>query len=154
MKTIQPPNAFDIEGVSVFLAGSIEMGAAEEWQTKVINRLADLQGTILNPRRDDWDSTWAQEASNPKFRQQVCWELDGIEFADIVVFYFDPNTKSPITLLELGLQSCSAKSIIVCCPPGYWRKGNVDIVCERYAFTQVSSLEELTEELRDRILST
>lgn len=151
MKTIQAPHPQLIEGVSVFLAGSIEMGVAEKWQDRIVRELADTQGTLLNPRRDDWDSSWVQEATNPQFRQQVLWELDGLERADIVAFYFDPNTKSPITLLELGLQSCAAKHIIVCCPTGFWRKGNVDIVCERYAFEQVSSLEELISKLRDSL---
>jgi hypothetical protein len=45
--------------------------------------------------------------------------------------YFDPNTKSPISLLELGLFAQS-KKLIVCCPRGFWRKGNVDITCDRY----------------------
>ena len=30
-------------------------------------------------RRDDWDGTWAQESSHPRFREQVEWELDGLE---------------------------------------------------------------------------
>lgn len=44
-----------------------------------------------------------QEASNPQFRQQVEWELNALSVADLIVFYFDPATRSPITLLELGL---------------------------------------------------
>lgn len=51
--------------------------------------------------------------------------------ADIIAVYFDPNTLSPITLLELGLHAASGK-LIVCCPDGFWRKGNVRIVCERF----------------------
>ncbi len=55
--------------------------------------------------------------------------------------YFDPNTKSPISLLELGLYAASDK-LTVCCPEGFWRKGNVDIVCERYGVEQVDTIEE------------
>ena len=56
--------------------------------------------------------------------------------------YFDPNTKSPISLLELGLFAQS-KKLIVCCPEGFWRKGNVDIVCDRYNIPNYDSLEKL-----------
>lgn len=126
------------------------MGAAENWQDKVAKALEDTPAIILNPRRDDWDSSWVQEKENPQFREQVEWELKAMEEADIIIMYFDPNTKSPITLLELGLFASSEK-LIVCCPKGFWRKGNVDMVCERYGVQQVDSLEELIKTIRDNI---
>ena len=86
---------------TVFLAGSIETGKAVDWQTEITNRLDNVN--IVNPRRDDWDSSWIQDISNPQFREQVEWEYDGIKKSDLVVFFFDPKTKSPITLLELGV---------------------------------------------------
>jgi Nucleoside 2-deoxyribosyltransferase like len=140
MIELQPPNR--IEGhynswPSLFLAGSIEMDTAERWQDKIIKDLADKDVVICNPRRDDWDNTIGQSAKDLRFREQVNWELDHIEGADIVAFYFDPNTKSPVTMLELGLvarydwEIIDPQSIIVCCPPTFWRRGNVEMVCER-----------------------
>ena len=91
----------------VFLSGSIEMGAAKDWQARVATALKrDSNVVILNPRRDDWASSWVQSIDNPQFNQQVAWELDGLGKADVILMYFDPTTKSPITLLELGL--CAA----------------------------------------------
>ena len=58
--------------------------------------------------------------------------------------YFDPNTKSPISLLELGLFAKSGK-LIVYCPEGFWRKGNVDVVCKRYEVARANSPMELVE---------
>ena len=55
----------------VFLAGSIDMGKAEDWQPFVTERLSDLPISIFNPRRDDWDSTWVQDISNKQFAEQV-----------------------------------------------------------------------------------
>ena len=55
----------------VFLAGSIEMGAAEDWQRLAEETLADCEVTIFNPRRDDWDSSWEQRIHNPEFNHQV-----------------------------------------------------------------------------------
>lgn len=132
---------------TIFLAGSIEMGNAEPWQKKVVEALADKNVVFYNPRRDDWDSSWKQEADNPKFREQVEWELEALHDADLIIVYFDPNTKSPVTLLELGL--CAWRNTIVCCPEGFWRKGNVDIVCERCDIPQVSSLDKLITGLRE-----
>jgi hypothetical protein len=151
MKINKPPQPIVkdfVSGKKIFLAGSIEMGNAEDWQSEVTNYLKVYEEsllqelTIFNPRRIDWDSSWTQEISNPQFYQQVNWELNALEKSDIIIMYFDPNTKSPISLLELGLFAQS-KKLIVCCPKGFWRKGNVDIVCDRYNIPNYDSLEKL-----------
>lgn len=129
-------------GFSVFLGGSIEMGKALNWQTQIEKELAGLEILIFNPRRDEWDPSWGPDGNDPHFREQVEWELSALEKANIIVLYFDPATHAPISLLELGLFGRTGK-MIVCCPAGFWRKGNVDIVCQRYAIQQVDSLDEL-----------
>ena len=148
MKIIKPPTKHlpNYKKPVVFLAGSIEMGVATNWQTKVEDALKDTSYTILNPRRDDWDSSWVQEITNKQFNEQVTWELDGLDDADIIAVYFDPVTKSPVTLMELGLYAQSGK-LLVCCPKPFWRKGNVDIVCERYRIEQVDTLDEIITNL-------
>jgi len=118
------------------------MGVAENWQARVEKGLSESGVIIFNPRRDDWDSSWVQAKDNPQFREQVEWELSAMEKANVIAMYFDPETKSPISLLELGLFGSTGK-MIVCCPSGFWRKGNVDIVCERYHIKQVDSLDDL-----------
>jgi hypothetical protein len=114
--------------VFVFLAGSIEMGSAVNWQQTVVDAFPE-NVVFFNPRRDDWDSTWDHDSD--KFNEQVNWELDRLADSDIILLYFDPSTKSPISLLELGLYARSRK-LLVCCPDGFWRQGNVRVVCERY----------------------
>lgn len=148
---LKPPAPLSsLEGTSVFLAGSIEMGLAESWQERVEQALADLPVAILNPRRDEWDSSWEQSITNRPFREQVEWELDAQERADVIAMYFAPSTKAPITLLELGLFAASGK-VVVCCPPGYWRRGNVEVVCARYSVPLVRDLVELISIVRERI---
>ncbi len=147
---IKAPNSFQpieedsklLDKYSIFLAGSIEMGKAEDWQTILSNEIDHESTLILNPRRDNWDPTWKQEIGNPQFKEQVEWELDAQDYADLILMYFDPNTKSPITLLELGIYK--DKHLIVCCPEGFYRKGNVDIVCKRYGINQVDTLRDLS----------
>lgn len=138
MEVIKPP----YRRMSIFLAGSIDMGLAEDWQSMIEKELDDHNVTIYNPRRDSWDSSWVQSIHNEEFREQVEWELDHLDKSDLIVMYFDENTKSPISLLELGLYASSGK-MIVYCPEGFWRKGNVDIVAQRYDITQVNSFNEL-----------
>ena len=135
----------------VFLAGSIEMGAAEPWQARLENALSPLAGTLLNPRRDDWDASWVQSIENAPFREQVEWELRGLRSADIVAIYFDPATKSPITLLELGLVA-ERHTVLVCCPDGFWRKGNVEIVCAGYHLELFDHIDSFTVALARVIL--
>lgn len=142
MRTIKPPRFIPNNVATIFLAGSIEMGVAENWQQKAERLLEGCHYIILNPRRDDWDSSWEQSISNEKFYEQVGWELQGIEEAEWVIVYFDKETKSPITLLELGLCSqLKPDKTIVICPDGFWRKGNVDIICERYKVKKTNDLE-------------
>ena len=140
---IKAPNKIPVnpKETMIFLAGSIEMGKAENWQDRISKALDNC--IILNPRRDDWDSSWTQRMDNPKFREQVEWELDAMDSADRIIMYFDRNTKSPISLLELGLYASSGK-LVVCCPNGFWRKGNVEIICNRYKIKMVETLEEIT----------
>jgi len=148
MSVIKPPNSISKNHkrkYAIFLAGSIEMGKAENWQMKVEAYFKDKSDyTILNPRRDDWDSSWTQEFENPQFYQQVNWELTGLERADSIIMYLCAGTQSPISLLELGLYANSGK-LLVCCPKDFWRKGNVDIVCEKYGIPLYEKLENLLQ---------
>jgi len=150
---IKAPNALILNGVSVFLAGSIEMGKAVDWQTEIENKLKALpylhsRVTLLNPRRDNWNSSWKQDINNKKFKEQVLWELNALEIADKIVVYIDPKTTSPITLLEIGLHA-NSKKICVCCPEGFYRKGNIDIVCERYEIPMVDNIDGLVDFILD-----
>ncbi len=152
MRILVPPEPLALaEGErSIFLAGSIEMGAAEPWQDALIPTLRETGATILNPRRAAWDASWVQALENPVFREQVEWELAAQELATVVLMYFAPTTRAPVTLLELGLLARSGK-LVVCCPPGYWRKGNVDVVCARHGVEQAPSLEALAAAARRRL---
>lgn len=145
MIEVKAPNSYapHHDKYKVFLAGSIEMGQAEDWQKIFTEKLKSYNLVILNPRRDNWDASWEQSIDNPQFREQVEWELQALEDANKIIFYFVPDTKSPVTLMELGLHAgiCPQK-LIVCCPQGYWRKGNVDILCKRYGVTQTETLDE------------
>lgn len=148
MEVIKPPTELPSGDLfKMFLGGSIEMGAASEWQQKITEALADIEGQILNPRRDDWDSSWEQSIDNPEFFGQVSWELGALEICNLGFMYFEPGTKSPISLMELGTFVDIPEALVVC-PPGFWRKGNVDIFCQRYGIPCLEDLEQAIDLLK------
>ena len=142
--------ASDDSRIKVFLAGSIDMGGSEDWQAKAIRELSGDGVVLLNPRRADWNRAWKPSADEPEFHRQVQWELDALERADIILMYFAPASQSPITLLELGLHADSGK-VLLACPEGFWRKGNVDIVAERHGIPVYPSLDALIAAVKMRI---
>jgi hypothetical protein len=126
-----PAKVFEGPYKKIFLAGSIEMGKAEDWQRKIIDAVQDSERIIFNPRRENWDASWEQSIDNQNFKEQVDWELSALECSDMIIMNLIPETMSPISLLEFGLFARSGK-LVVYCPSGFWRKGNVDVVCEKY----------------------
>jgi hypothetical protein len=151
MAQIIKPGSTDTQkfNVGIFLAGSIEMGAAEEWQKRVENEFKDVDVTFFNPRRDDWDSSWSHDSV--QFNEQVNWEMNAMENCGIIFMNFSPETKSPISLLELGLHANDRK-MIVCCPDEFWRKGNVGVVCTRYNIPLFEDFNKALFALRTKIL--
>lgn len=101
----------------------------------------------MNPRRKDWDSSWVQTVENEQFNGQVNWELDALEQSDLIVMFLEAHSKSPISMLELGLFAESGK-IIVCCEEGFWRKGNIDIVCKRKNIPTFKTFDNLIDYLK------
>lgn len=123
--------------VSLFLGGSIELGAAENWQERVINLLsANINNfytpvTIYNPRNDNWDSTIDPADPSQKFLfDQITWELEKQQLADINIYYFAADTMSPITLLELGAHKDD--NTIIYIDDNFQRKANVQLFCDYY----------------------
>lgn len=154
-----PESTANAYGTFIFLAGSIEEGLAEKWQDRAISLIESVEKiqkeeyaglteyNIFNPRRDNWDNIMDQDFKNPRFFQQVAWEMHNLDKAHAVLFYFDPNTKSPISLLELGYHANSRRSgrSVVVCPEGFWKKGNVDFICNLHNIRQEDTLEKAVE---------
>lgn len=146
---VKAPGKYDAKSkYSIFLAGAIDQGTAVDWQKKVARALDNYDVLILNPRRDDWDASWEQSIDNPEFKQQVTWELQAQEDADCVIFVFTKDSKAPITFLEMGLFAPRKRDALVCAEEGFYRTGNLDIVCERYQIPIYHSLDELIADLQ------
>jgi hypothetical protein len=143
---IKAPGKYSKGKYTIFLAGAIDQGQAEDWQKKIARSLDDLDLLVLNPRRDDWDSSLEQVASNPEFKQQVMWEVTAMEAADLVVYVFTKDSKAPITFFEFGAFG-TTKDAIVCAEDGFYRQGNLDIYCEHFDVPIYHNLDEMIADL-------
>lgn len=128
---------------SVFLAGTIDMGSGVDWQKDVAELFEKAPGNwvLFNPRQEFWDPSRENEMD-----YQVNWELSHLEDADFILMNFIPGSKSPITLLELGLFAKSGKLHVVC-TDGFYRYDNVRITCAKYGVPVYASLTEAIGEI-------
>lgn len=135
------------EKIKIFLAGSIDMGKAIEWQKEIEDALFHFDVVVYNPRRLDFDPTAEYSEDNPYMVEQIEWELKRLDECDIALFYFDPEGLAPITLFEMGKVSDWVKngstSGIVFCPEGYWKKANVIVNSRFFKFKIAESFTDL-----------
>lgn len=142
--------------VRVFLAGTIDDGDSEDWQRDFILKMQndeELQQmtnrvVVYNPRRDDWNSN----ASDDDIRAQIAWEQMHLTNADVIFMNIKGNSKSPISLLELGLYS--DHDIIVVCPKEFWRYVNVEMTCKLKHINLYETIDEAYSDLIARMKKT
>lgn len=151
IRNFKAPNIIKLEesiNKTIFLGGSIEMDKAEKWQDALTETILHTfeNVAIFNPRRDNWDASLENSLNNPVFEEQVSWEVEQLEKADVIFLYFQPGTMSPISLLELGLFASSGK-VVVCCPEGFWRKGNVDFICRKFNIPTINNYMDILDYL-------
>lgn len=116
---------------NIFLGGTIDNGESADWQQELISVVSNIELVkpvhIYNPRREDWPSS----DSHREIDIQINWELDHLEKADLIVMNILADSKSPISLMEIGLFARTNK-LIVFCPKTFYRYDNVRVVCKRY----------------------
>lgn len=139
---------------SIFLAGTTSKVDNYDWRERLSTAISDMSVTVYNPYRPDWDSSWREEIDFAPYREQVEWELEKQEKADIVVIYFHPATQAPISLLEFGLCARVPGKAIIVCPEGYWKRGNVQITCKKYGIEMVNDDDGLREAVVKRLLAS
>lgn len=123
----------------VFLAGTIDDGNSTDWQSKVIEQVKGAMTydiSIYNPRRKSWDP----KARQDEVMQQIDWEQRALSIADHIYMVLLDNSKSPISLLELGLFARTRK-ITVFCTPNFYRYFNVLDTCHRHNLEIVNSTD-------------
>ena len=149
----------DENAIKIFLAGTIDNGQSDDWQYKLISYLCvykddgwnDLNEDlslgdliIYSPRRKNWNIT----ATTEEIENQIRWEQDHLDAADIIVMYLVDNSKSSISLLELGLYGPQGK-MIVFCTDKFYRFNNVKLTCRKYGIDLIESNN--LKEVEDKI---
>ena len=122
----------------IFLAGTIDMGNSIDWQTMLYEEFQTMEGRyiLFNPRQENWD------ASRPgEMDYQVNWELEHLEESDVIIMYILGSSKSPISLLEMGLHARSGKMYVIC-EEDFYRFDNVRITCSFYDIPLFTSLDD------------
>ena len=136
--------ADDSHFTKLFLACTIDMGNSIDLQAATVEKLRGMNGSYLvwNPRRSGGFNSSAEE-----IEYQIKWELDRLEKCDVIIMNILGTSKSPITLLEMGIHIRSGK-LYVACEPDFYRHDNVRITCGHYGVPLCNSLDELFEELK------
>ena len=140
-----PAEAGDGRGFTkIFMAGTIDMGNSRDWQKELYEIFSSMDGRyiLFNPRQEHWDATRSGEMD-----YQVRWELDHLEQADMIVMYILGTSKSPISLLEMGLHARGGKMHVIC-EKDFYRYDNVRITCDWYGVPMYETLDEFLKVLQ------
>lgn len=130
--------------VSIFLAGSIEMGKAMDWQRDTAQKIHDAWQYdedihFYNPRRHG-KFTPDMELT------QIRWEQERLQRANYIFMVLDPDTKSPISLLEFGEFIASGKMFVVC-PETFYRYHNLVVTANMHGQRIYHTIDEGIEAL-------
>lgn len=141
--------ASDRSFTKIFLAGTIDMGNSIDWQQELYSVFCSLYGRFIlfNPRQEHWDADRPGEMD-----YQVRWELEHLEDADIIIMNILGNSKSPISLLEMGLHAHSGKMHVIC-EPDFYRHDNVRITCDFYGIPLYPSMDSFLKEFTNTCTS-
>lgn len=145
-RKIVAPERVEIKelGKTLFLAGTIDNGKSEDWQSEVAKELVQEGWNVFNPRRENWG-----DLSDEKMEEQINWEMDYLIQSEVILFNFLPNSNSIITMLELGFNK--DKKCYVCCPKEYFRYKNIEVFCRRYNIPVFQNLNELLKKLKNDV---
>lgn len=117
---IEAPKNYSGNEKSLFLAWWIT--GCEDWQSEFIEYFKDTSLAIINPRRKDFDIT-----NSSLETEQITWEHEHLEKADIISFWFGKETLCPIVPYELWKYINTHKEVFIWIEPWYQRTRDVEI---------------------------
>jgi hypothetical protein len=141
-----PPLTIEGKFKSIFLAGTIDDGNSIDWQSNLIDKILETEHSrseqliIFNPRRKNWN----KNATDEEKYAQINWEFVNLNKADLIILNFLSDSKSPISLLEMGLFA-DKKKLIIICPKEFYRYHNVSYIAQKYNLPFFNTIEEIYE---------
>ena len=152
MRYIKSPERFYTGEVSLFLAGGITN--CPDWQQEMRELLKDLDIVIFNPRRKNFPIEDPDAAFD-----QIKWEFEFLNRADMILFWFSRGSLNPIVLFEYGKwlmntrDKTNYKPIFVGIDPEYKRRQDVELQTRfeniHYASRITYSLEALANQIKE-----
>ncbi|GAB1856239.1 hypothetical protein MHTCC0001_10740 [Flavobacteriaceae bacterium MHTCC 0001] len=124
----------------VFLAGSIDLKLKGDWRSELINIVGD-KVHFIDPTISNHD-----ELDDIQMKKHINWELDALNLADKVFLNLLPDSKSPISLIELGMYVRTSKLIVVC-PEAFYQSRYIKTLCEKYNVPLFDSLNSAVNSL-------
>lgn len=151
MQYIEAVNSDNINNkLSLFLAGGIT--GTHNWQKDFIEKVKDLEITIINPRRSK-DFDWNDKNVSS---EQIKWEHKFIRKANLVLFWFPPETLCPIALFELGATlerwKFNRKQVLfIGCDKDYQRKFDIieQLKNQEYEYPLYENLDDLANLVKE-----
>ena len=108
MRSVVSPTPYgECERSLLYLAGDV---SGANWQAQFESSLADLKGTLFNPRAPN------SATRNGIARTETMWEFAALRQSDLIAFWFSEGEINPITLFELGAQM--QRLALLCGPAG------------------------------------
>lgn len=143
-------NEYDefVDEFSIFLAGTIDNGNSTDWQNDLIFGIRNEVPNnfiVYNPRRENWNIN----ASEDEMNQQINWEQNNLENASLIVMVLLDESKSPISLMELG-EFCKSQKIMVFCTKEFYRFQNVKDLCKRKFIPLYETMN--IKEIKDKVI--
>ena len=116
-----PSEARSLHKNRLFLAGGITN--VMDWQSYVVKNISNLDITVFNPRRENFDISLKEESEI-----QIKWEYNRLREATHTLFWFSYETIQPITLFELGAAlERNGHRLFIGCDPRYERAQDIKI---------------------------
>lgn len=120
--------------ITIFLAGTIEMGKGKKWHAEVASQIyhvlsAKIKDNKQMPQLEFYNPRRTKNFTSEMEAPQIKWEQERLMNVDYIFMYLQPDTKSPISLLEFG-EFISSGRLYVSCDPSFYRYRNLEITSE------------------------
>jgi len=125
---------------AIFLGGAIGVDAGRDWQAEAAVYIASAGLNALDPRPEGWDRAWRQGQDDVRLVERPTWELAGLERSACALIFLPAAARVPASLLDVGLCVGWGKRIVIAAEPGYWRRGDLEVIARRYAVPLYASL--------------
>lgn len=97
----------------VFLGGNCR---GRDWRVEFLHRFEREDAVFINPRRDDFPHP---ETMPGEHAEQVSWERQAIDSADVCLFWLGEGLANQAARVEIGYALGLGKTVLIGAEPGF-----------------------------------